>query len=1239
MRRSLSLGVLFTGQIDESFHQSIKQLRDALGKLDDTTKKANQTIVKSDKMFAGMGGGIRGYIKDVEKLLQVQARWYAAKATLFAAVELPAAAVKSVVTYAGAIDQARAEMLRWEATSGEVSKGVEHFTDNIILNIRKATTEYPLRFEELSKSVQAFIGAGVPYDIVNQIIPDIAKLKSAFKEINFDQFAVAITGAFNTMRTTIRGANGEMLSDAEKFRAILDQILRAQAVGVIRPEQFTKVIQYMGQIGKLSGFSLQQILAMSTAITDTGISANNASRLAAGFMLSLQTDKARRGLVALGIPLKADATLAQNLDNIMKELHKRLGKGGAVSMDAMKYLQGLTSSDRLKAFVTFIDKYGKYVELTEQIKGAVGGLTKAADIMKMPLPAQWMIFQNILREIGVTANSQLTPALGGLLAKVIDIGRGFLYALDNTGRFDDKLSSLGTTGKSVYDTIKLLLERLDTLGKTFDFLQKVVEDVLKPFLNLKKAWDLFVDAVKSVPVIGQLISGFVTLCDKASVFANIITALVVVAIGKKIGSMLGLTKIMGEIGTAYTKAGLAGLGFGKAMLKLSLEILPILIARLGKVGVVLAVIMTAMSAYEALKGKQVDWEDKTAKDKYAAGEVENIEALQVQAALIEDTINKKEKLWEENNKLKDQAEKYVDMAPPVIDILTGKAKLTGPTYDPQMAAEEKHNREMLKITKELIETKARGKKEDKIEKGTDDWPEQKKAMIDRTAQKEFSARIQYLKQWERYNLDVLRILREVGLASDEDVYKAKIILAKKVTDEMVKEAEEAKASIDKNIAAVRGDTKMKPERAALKIKELEADKKILDIKIEGLKLQQQQLVNDGQLELFLRRRKQLLADINLIEQKRVINAEIKASVGQERITGEREWTEHDYNKGYAGATKYYDKMYDLVDQETKKEEVLLQEKYDSDRKRLEAERDYKEWIEIGGEWKLAQTSVNRQEEIDRELEVLDATHNKNIVQNALNTSAKKRQIAIKEADDFNKIYEDAEKKRGGSGFDEVTKKSLKDLYGELSKIGDRINKLVVNIAQGMTDAFEEFFFDAMTGKMKSFSDYWESFVNSLKKASSQFLSQQAMKWILGGLGAGGGGLMYGGLASLIPGGASSWGMDLSNWSSFEGMTAAGVHEGGKIGVDKPTFTRIVPAHIFENAPYLHKGLQRDEFPAILQKGETVRTEQQEKALKTAGNVSVTVPINIKGYHNNKKMISEIRSEIEDTVLRVIRRHS
>jgi len=64
------------------------------------------------------------------------------------------------------------------------------------------------------------------------------------------------------------------------------------------------------------------------------------------------------------------------------------------------------------------------------------------------------------------------------------------------------------------------------------------------------------------------------------------------------------------------------------------------------------------------------------------------------------------------------------------------------------------------------------------------------------------------------------------------------------------------------------------------------------------------------------------------------------------------------------------------------------------------------------------------------------------------------------------------------------------------------------------------------------------------------------------------------------------------------------HSGGVVGKDFPTSFKKVNPTIFYNAPRLHEGLAADEFPAILQRGETV-TPKGESAGGDNYNILIT----------------------------------
>ncbi|MDX0572108.1 hypothetical protein GOD68_17920 [Sinorhizobium medicae] len=127
---------------------------------------------------------------------------------------------------------------------------------------------------------------------------------------------------------------------------------------------------------------------------------------------------------------------------------------------------------------------------------------------------------------------------------------------------------------------------------------------------------------------------------------------------------------------------------------------------------------------------------------------------------------------------------------------------------------------------------------------------------------------------------------------------------------------------------------------------------------------------------------------------------------------------------------------------------------------------------------------------------------------------------------------------------------------------------------------------------EAFSNMLNRVIDGLVNMAIQAMfSQQA----LGGLFGGGGGLFSGG-----------------------GMGVGLYHQGGKVG-STAVPRRTVPAAMFANAPRLHNGLRAGEFPAILQRGETVipRSSAMTRSAVAAaagdtniGDIAITVPTQV-----------------------------
>jgi hypothetical protein len=83
--------------------------------------------------------------------------------------------------------------------------------------------------------------------------------------------------------------------------------------------------------------------------------------------------------------------------------------------------------------------------------------------------------------------------------------------------------------------------------------------------------------------------------------------------------------------------------------------------------------------------------------------------------------------------------------------------------------------------------------------------------------------------------------------------------------------------------------------------------------------------------------------------------------------------------------------------------------------------------------------------------------------------------------------------------------------------------------------------------------------------------------------------------------------------------------------------KTVPSHIFYNAPKLHTGLLPNEYPAILDKRETVLTPEQLAQIKGSGGdvntISINVPVSVDA---NTKLASRLRVEVEGLIKEIMR---
>lgn len=143
---------------------------------------------------------------------------------------------------------------------------------------------------------------------------------------------------------------------------------------------------------------------------------------------------------------------------------------------------------------------------------------------------------------------------------------------------------------------------------------------------------------------------------------------------------------------------------------------------------------------------------------------------------------------------------------------------------------------------------------------------------------------------------------------------------------------------------------------------------------------------------------------------------------------------------------------------------------------------------------------------------------------------------------------------------------------EIAGLGDRQVAESQRTATQITDIFAA----AAAQMLVDFEFTAEGMVRLFKSMIARFLVEPALANIFGTIGSSLMGSLFGSFGSGVSAGS------LSSTAATPGVI---YHRGGIVGEAAPV--RMIPASLFAAAPRLHQGLMPDEYPAILQRGETV----------------------------------------------------
>jgi len=174
---------------------------------------------------------------------------------------------------------------------------------------------------------------------------------------------------------------------------------------------------------------------------------------------------------------------------------------------------------------------------------------------------------------------------------------------------------------------------------------------------------------------------------------------------------------------------------------------------------------------------------------------------------------------------------------------------------------------------------------------------------------------------------------------------------------------------------------------------------------------------------------------------------------------------------------------------------------------------------------------------------------------------------------------------------------------------EQMKALSQHTAEAMQDAYATFFFDAMTGRLKSLEDYATAALEAIARALSNVMAQMVQVGVQSGIGA------------LFSSGPTATSTPLP-----ESQLGIEFHGGGVAGAGGGR-ARSLPAGAWAGAPRLHGGLAADEYAAILRRNESVFTPEQTRALGARmGAAPVTLDVQVKLYNEGGERLALDRQQ-------------
>ena len=444
IKESTTSSKAMTSELDK-LRGGITALAEATTKLSQASAQSNKGMKDSMGLFRDMSWSVKSVTRDMEKLFAIQMRWYGTRMLInpiISGIEKLASIPLEGGKYAVEVDKAQAMLDRYAAMDNELTDTTRAMTKEVVTLARHLAVSVGSSFDEIMKSADRLMAAGLNIGTVKDSLKAFTQLSVSFPEINMDKFTTAVVGFLNTYRN-LPGFR-EMSSDAERLKAILDKLVVVLAKSVLAPGDITVVIQYLGQIGSIAGFSADQLGAMSAMLANLGSKAGPAARGLRGLIVALSSEDAEKKFRRMGIELQKNISLAEQWPRIMKELSEKVGTGNETTLGQLQMLTGLTSRQQIGPLIALINQWEIYDSLVKASAESQGALSRVADRMGDSLEKMIERISNLWKELSLSTTNTafLKDGLESILVLLKLIATAFIAVGSAVGVFHTLIASL-----------------------------------------------------------------------------------------------------------------------------------------------------------------------------------------------------------------------------------------------------------------------------------------------------------------------------------------------------------------------------------------------------------------------------------------------------------------------------------------------------------------------------------------------------------------------------------------------------------------------------------------------------------------------------------------------------------------------------------------------------------------------------------------------------------------------------